>query len=107
MKKDYFANRTVDTMYRSSIQIGELVYICEKRAQKYAKTVDDLTLIRVTRLLTSKPMHPRGQKVLGVDFTTGEEKTGRVVYLVKDGKILTTEGERYGFELAEKQFQRK
>lgn len=106
MEKEYFSNRTPESVRRDSVIVGELAYICEKEMQKKARTIDDLTLVRITQNLTSQAIHPRGQKVRGRDYTTGEEKVGRAVYLLRDGKVLTAEGEKYAFELYGKEFRR-
>lgn len=38
-------------------------------------------------------IHPRGQKIKGVDAATGENLVGRVVYLTENGnRIITTNG---------------
>lgn len=99
MEKDYFQDRSPDAVYYDAIHVGDLVFICEKQAQKYAKTIEDLTLIQVTKHLTSQKLHPRGQKVQGTDYNSGEEKIGRVVYLLKDGKVVTKDGEKYIYEM--------
>lgn len=104
MEKDYFNNRSPQGIRHDAVRIGELAYICEKSAQKTAKTLEDLTLVVIVDILTSQPIHPRGQKVWGKDYYTGEIKVGRVVYLLQDGKVVTSEGNRYIFELSNKEY---
>lgn len=95
MEKDYFKDRHPICQDRNSICRGDKVFICLKKAQTYAKYIDDLTLITVTANLTSQANHPRGQKVKGID-ENGEEHVGRVTYKLFDkNKVLTTDGYKY------------
>lgn len=89
VEKDYFQDRPKESCIHSFIKEGMFVYICEKKAQKYAKQLEDLTLVRVNRVLT-KHDHPRGIKVSGIVFEQRENSSfcetkriavGRVVYI--------------------------
>ena len=90
MEKDNFKDRTTETTKFSAIKPGMIVFICEKHAQKYAKTMKDLTCVEVVDVLT-KHDHPRGIKVRGRVYEKDEDgylKTnkvavGRVVYIAK------------------------
>lgn len=80
MEKDYFKDRDIEATILSKIHIGDRVLICEKHAQKYAKTIDDLTLGIIVEILT-KHNHPRGIKVK-VRTIEDEIRVGRIVYLL-------------------------
>lgn len=92
MEKDYFPDRTDDRCYYENVQPGTMVMICQKNMQPLAESLEDLECIVVAEHLTSVPYHPMGQKVLGYDLLTGLAKKGRVVYMVENGYIKTTEG---------------
>ena len=93
MEKDYFKDRTKESTSYQAVQIGSYVFICTKDKQRTAKTIHDLRLVKVTAHLTKQTMHPRGQKIKGVDAATGETLVGRVVYLTENGdRIITTNG---------------
>lgn len=94
MEKDFFQDRTEDRCYYDKVEPGTMVMICQKNMQPLAETIEDLECIVVAEHLTTIPYHPMGQKVLGYDVKTGLAKKGRVVYLVQDGCILTTEGKK-------------
>lgn len=87
MEKDHFHDRSYQGRQRELINIGDYVFICEKHMQKTAERLEDLTCGKVIAILTSKPYHPRGIKVK-IITTGGREAIGRIVYLVKDYKIL-------------------
>lgn len=78
MEKDYFKDRPIESTQISCVHIGQKVYICEKNAQKYAKTLADLTLGTVIQILT-KHDHPRGIKVK-IKTPAGRVAVGRIVY---------------------------
>lgn len=109
MEKDYFLDRHPQNQDRSKINRGDKVFICLKSAQKYAKVLDDLTLITVTANLTSQSIHPRGQKVKGIENIITDngkeeqiERVGRVVYKLEDDcRVLTKEGLKYIYEYYE------
>ena len=48
MEKDHFKDRTRETTQIAAIHIGDFAYICEKKAQVYAKELSDLTAIKIT-----------------------------------------------------------
>lgn len=90
MEKDYFKDRSKESTIWSEINIGDTVYVCEKYMQKHAKEIDHLARGKVIRKLTKKD-HPRGIKVeIRMDHL-GIKLIGRVVYVVRDGKILINE----------------
>ena len=72
--------------------------------------MDDLTIVTVAANLTSQPIHPRGQKVKGLETVVnpdGEEeqveRVGRVVYKIENNcEVLTTEGIKYIYEYKER-----
>ncbi len=80
MEKDYFRDRPVESTIHSAIHIGDDVLICEKHAQKYAKTIDDLTYGTVVEILT-KHDHPRGIKVK-IKTLNSQLRVGRIVYIL-------------------------
>lgn len=92
IEKDYFQDRTEDRCYYDKVEPGTMVMICQKNMQPLAESLEDLECIVVAEHLTSIPYHTMGQKVLGYDIITGLAKKGRVVYIVKNGCIETTEG---------------
>lgn len=92
MEKDFFQDRTDDRCYYDKVEIGTTVLICQKNMQPYAEQIEDLECIVVTEHLTKVSFHPMGQKVLGYDIKTGIHKKGRVVYIVKDGMVVTKNG---------------
>lgn len=110
MEKDHFLDRHPQNQDRNKINRGDKVFICLKSAQTYAKELDDLTIVTVTANLTSQPIHPRGQKVKGLETiinADGEEeqieRVGRVVYKIENGcEVLTTEGIKYIYEYKER-----
>lgn len=79
MEKDYFPDRSILSTRYDAIHIGQSVFICEKKAQKTAKEIDDLTHGVVIQKLTRHD-HPRGVKVKIRD-DNGEIKVGRIVYV--------------------------
>lgn len=91
MEKDHFKYRTKETTLISAIHIGDFAYICEKKAQVYAKDLSDLTAVKITQILT-KHDHPRGIKVKGIVYEavekgykqTNREAVGRIVYLAEE-----------------------
>lgn len=91
MEKDHFKDRTRETTQIAAIHIGDFAYICEKKAQVYAKELSDLTAIKITQILT-KYDHPRGIKVKGTVYEavekgykqTNREAVGRIVYLAEE-----------------------
>jgi len=85
MEKDYFKDRSKESIKYNEINIGDTVYICEKQMQPYAMELKDLTKGIVVRKLTRHD-HPRGIKAQ-VQNKYGIF-TGRIVYLLKDGKII-------------------
>jgi uncharacterized protein YwbE len=86
MEKDYFTDRSIESKLSNSINIGDTVYICEKSMQKSASKIDDLAQGVVVRKLTRHD-HPRGIKV-EAKCTNGRLIVGRVVYLVRNNKIV-------------------
>lgn len=109
MEKDHFLDRHPQSQDRSKINRGDKVFICLKKAQPYAKELDDLTIVTVTANLTSQNIHPRGQKVKGLETVinnNGEEeqieRVGRVVYKIENNsQVLTTEGIKYIYQYSE------
>lgn len=98
MEKNYFLDRHPICQERDNIQKGDRVFICLKKAQTYAKELKDLTLITVTANLTSQAIHPRGQKVKGLD-EYGEEHVGRVTYKFADkNRVFTKDGLKYVYK---------
>lgn len=79
MEKDYFPDRSILSTRYDAIHIGQSVFICEKKAQKTAKEIDDLTHGVVIQKLTRHD-HPRGVKVKIRD-DNGQIKVGRIVYV--------------------------
>ena len=86
MEKDYFTDRSLESKLANSINIGDTVYICEKSMQRSASKIDDLAKGVVVRKLTRHD-HPRGIKV-EAKCSNGRLLIGRVVYLVKNNKII-------------------
>ncbi|WP_026881676.1 DUF2196 domain-containing protein [Clostridium akagii] len=86
MEKDYFKDRSLESKLINSINIGDTVYICEKDKQRSASKIEDLTKGYVVRRLTRHD-HPRGIKV-EIKGTNAKTSIGRVVYLVRNNKIL-------------------
>ena len=86
MEKNYFKDRSHESKLINSINIGETVYICEKAQQRSASKIEDLTKGQVVRRLTRHD-HPRGIKV-EIRGNDGKMSIGRVVYLVRNNKIL-------------------
>lgn len=90
MEKDHFKDRTKETTLIAAIHIGEFAFICEKKAQTYAEELSDLTVVKITHILT-KHDHPRGIKVKGTVYEpykngykkTNREVIGRIVYLAE------------------------
>ena len=91
MEKDYFKDRTKESTSYNAIRIGSNVFICTKEKQRTAKTIDDLYLVKVTAHLTKQAIHPRGQKIRGVDVVTGKSLVGRVIYLAENGNLVVTQ----------------
>lgn len=92
MEKDFFQDRTDDRCYRDKVDIGDTVLICQKNMQPYAEQIEDLECIVISEFLTKVPYHPMGLKVLGYDIKTGIYKKGRIVYVVRDGMVVTKNG---------------
>lgn len=90
MEKDYFKDRTKESTFYDAIRIGSTVFICTKEKQRTAKTINDLHLVKVTAHLTKQAIHPRGQKIRGVDVETGKSLVGRVIYLSENGNLIVT-----------------
>lgn len=95
MEKDHFKNRTPDYCKYNSVNAGDVVYICEKSNQYFAESIKHLTKGTVIKKLT-KHDHPRGIKLM-IERTEktpilGDTAVGRLVYIVKDGKVVTTDG---------------
>lgn len=86
MEKDYFADRSSESKLSNSINVGDTVYICEKTMQRSATKIDDLAQGVVVRKLTRHD-HPRGIKV-EAKCANGRLLVGRVVYLVRNNKIV-------------------
>lgn len=88
MEKDHFKDRSLESMKYEGIQEGDRVFICEKDMQKIACRLEHLTDGYVVKKLT-RDDHPRGIKVM-IDRKDedGAYIVGRVVYLVKDGKLV-------------------
>lgn len=86
MEKDNFKDRSHESKLINSINIGDTVYICEKDMQRTASKIEDLTKGDVVRRLTRHD-HPRGIKV-EIRGTNGKTSIGRVVYVVRNAKIL-------------------
>lgn len=86
MEKDYFKDRSYECKLVNSINIGDTVYVCEKSMQRSASKIEDLAKGVVVRKLTRHD-HPRGIKV-EIKSSNGKTIVGRVVYLVRDNKIL-------------------
>ena len=80
MEKDHFKDRPVESTIHSCIHIGDDVLICEKKAQKYAREIGDLTYGTVIEKL-SKHDHPRGVKVK-IRTLNNQITVGRVVYIL-------------------------
>lgn len=59
MEKDYFDDRSYQAIHNSLLEPGDVVYICEKEAQKYAQNLEDLTKGVIVHKLTSVKKHPR------------------------------------------------
>ena len=108
MEKHHFKDRSKESMYNNCVIPGGVAFICEKEAQKYAKTLDDLTYCRIVSNLTSQKEHPRGQKIRGIEIKTGKygdildtddlrEVIGRCTYIAKDNEIAvyTPDTEKY------------
>ncbi|MBS7009256.1 hypothetical protein [Anaerostipes sp.] len=91
MEKDYFKDRTKESTSYQAVRVGSYVYICTKDKQRTAKTIHDLRLVKVTAHLTKQSIHPRGQKIKGVETATGKTLVGRVVYLTENGKLIITQ----------------
>jgi uncharacterized protein YwbE len=90
MEKDCFKDRSSESMIANSINVGDTVYICEKSMQRSASKIEDLAQGVVLRRLTRHD-HPRGIKV-EAKCANGKVIVGRVVYLVKNNKILYGNG---------------
>ena len=86
MEKDNFKDRSHESKLINSINVGETVYICEKDMQRSASKIEDLTKGQVVRRLTRHD-HQRGIKV-EIRGNDGKTSIGRVVYLVRNNKIL-------------------
>ncbi|MCR0559653.1 YwbE family protein [[Clostridium] innocuum] len=86
MEKDHFKNRTESTTILKDNKIGDMVYICEKSMQPYAKEISDLTYGEIVRILTKKD-HPRGIKV-EIKTPTGQKAIGRIVYKTFNDKVI-------------------
>lgn len=112
MEKDYFKDRPKSITERKNLSKGTQVFICTKKMQPYAKILSDLNLVTITKNLTSAEMHPRGQKIEGIERrinsfgnlllqengeTFNEELVGRCTYIVNpDGiSVNTNEGTKY------------
>ena len=63
MEKDYFDDRSYQAIFNCLLEPGDVVYVCEKEAQKYATNITHLTKGIIVRKLTSVKKHPRGVKV--------------------------------------------
>lgn len=90
MEKDYFEDRSKDYCKYNSVNIGDTVYVCEKHMQRKAKTINDLTKGIVIRKLTRHD-HPRGIKLM-IETVNKTTAVGRLVYIVKDNKVVTSNG---------------
>lgn len=101
MEKDYFLDRPLSVREHLQVYNGRMAFICTKDAQKYAKTLNDLKLIKIGNSHTSVGEHPRGQKVTGTlvlrddygNYINGDlvEEKGRCTYFVdKDGVTVDT-----------------
>lgn len=88
MEKDHFKDRSLESMKYEEIHEGDRVFICEKDMQPIASRLEHLTDGLVVKKLT-KGDHPRGIKVM-IDQKDDEGHyiVGRVVYLVRDGKLV-------------------
>lgn len=62
MEKDYFDDRSYQAIFNCLLEPGDVVYVCEKEAQKYATNITHLTKGIIVRKLTSVKKHPRGVK---------------------------------------------
>lgn len=90
MEKDFFLDRSYASSYNNLLRMGDMVYICEKSAQKYAQTINHLTKGIIVRKLTSALYHPRGIKV-EIQKENGQLAIGRVTYLCDElGNPLRT-----------------
>ena len=90
MEKDFFKDRPIEITKVNCIKPGVHVLICEKKAQKYARHLNDLTYGIVLRVLTRKN-HPRGIKV-EIICPNGQRVVGRCTYLIENGLVLTKTG---------------
>lgn len=91
MEKDYFNDRPIDVTQSDKIKLGMEVYICTKLMQPHATVLDDLSKGYITKILTRHD-HPRGLKVSIRQSCNNMELIGRIVYITKDGWILTRDG---------------
>ena len=95
MEKEHFKDRPEQSRKLISIEYCMKykipVLICIKPMQPSAKDLSDLTMGYITKILT-KHDHPRGIKCIVSQPSNGLLFTGRVVYIVKDGWILTDDG---------------
>lgn len=89
--KNYFANRKIESMVPSMIDIGDLVYIIEKENQG-TKNPNDLVKGYVIRVLSKGKKYKNGTKVKiklhpldhrYSDNTKNKEYIGRVQYIKK------------------------
>lgn len=89
MEKDHFKDRSKESKIYDAINIGDRVFICEKDMQRFATTLEHLTDGYVVEKLT-RGDHPRGIKVrIDKKDEDGYYIVGRVVYLVRDGVLVT------------------
>lgn len=99
MEKDYFKDRSIDASYKDKININSKAFICLKENQVSAKTISDLTLVTINKILTPIDYHPRGIKVSGQEsdyFSPNFQnkiQSGRITYLMKnDYSVITKNG---------------
>lgn len=99
LEKDYFKDRSIDASYKDKININSKAFICLKEDQVSAKTINDLTLVTINKILTPIDYHPRGIKVSGQESDyfnpnfQNKIQSGRITYLMKnDYSIVTKNG---------------
>lgn len=99
MEKDYFKDRSIDASYKDKININSKAFICLKENQVSAKTISDLTLVTINKILTPIDYHPRGIKISGQESDyfnpnfQNKIQSGRITYLMKnDYSVITKNG---------------
>lgn len=108
MEREYFKDRPESVQFNKNLYKGEIVFICLKKMQPYAKEISDLTMTKITANLTSQYQHPRGQKIKGekieldrygnkIYIDEPEEVVGRCTYIVDDNcwSMDTNEGKKF------------